>query len=313
MGKDKRSLAVETGKSTGGAPRRVWPAAAMLDAERADLVRRYVPLVGGQLKRFLAACCRRVSRQSWDDLFQEGCLGLIQAALRFDPVAGISFPTFAIPRIQSAISKSLAKMDEFPPVASEGTLRGAAAPACKTDVEDGQADWRSDERRREQIERAVGQAASAIDPRWNRKPGGGMIEPHSRLRELIVDRLLTGDADYRRSLSSIVRATGATYARVFGYATDLRLTARRILSADPALCVLLNVDRDADSPGEGAAEVRHDPSRPRRRRVSAEVKLAGKRLRQRRYLARRRACAASDPGVPTRKTRGKTRISRHCG
>ena len=42
-----------------------------------------------------------------EDLIQEGCVGLLDAARRFDPSRGIEFSTFAAPRIKGAISDAI--------------------------------------------------------------------------------------------------------------------------------------------------------------------------------------------------------------
>jgi RNA polymerase sigma factor (sigma-70 family) len=42
-----------------------------------------------------------------EDLFQEGCLGLIRAAVSFRPESGIAFAAYALPRIHNAVSTAL--------------------------------------------------------------------------------------------------------------------------------------------------------------------------------------------------------------
>ena len=41
-----------------------------------------------------------------DDLFQEGCIGLVDAARTFDPARGVPFKAYARKRIRWAISKA---------------------------------------------------------------------------------------------------------------------------------------------------------------------------------------------------------------
>lgn len=53
---------------------------------------------------------RRPRRErEWDDLFQEGCIGLMRAAARYDPRSGIPFAAFALSRIHTAVSQALAR------------------------------------------------------------------------------------------------------------------------------------------------------------------------------------------------------------
>ena len=46
-----------------------------------------------------------------DDLIQEGSLGLLRAAQKFDPSRNVQFSTFAYPRIQGAINDYLRRLD----------------------------------------------------------------------------------------------------------------------------------------------------------------------------------------------------------
>src|SRR5262245_62864839 len=49
-----------------------------------------------------------------DELVGAGALGLIQAADSFDPARGLSFSTYAVPRIRGAILDELRKQDHVP-------------------------------------------------------------------------------------------------------------------------------------------------------------------------------------------------------
>jgi len=49
-----------------------------------------------------------------DDLVSDGVLGLMDAIERFDPSRGLSFQTFAVPRIRGAIIDGLRSMDFVP-------------------------------------------------------------------------------------------------------------------------------------------------------------------------------------------------------
>ena len=48
-----------------------------------------------------------------DDLFSEGCVGLVKAVDRFDPSRGVQFASFAVPYIRGAIIDSFRKTDRL--------------------------------------------------------------------------------------------------------------------------------------------------------------------------------------------------------
>jgi RNA polymerase sigma factor for flagellar operon FliA len=73
-----------------------------------ELVQKYIPLV-----RSIAHQIRQRLHVNLeiDELVQEGQIGLMEAADRFDPNQGVSFKTFAYYRVRGAIYDSLRKMD----------------------------------------------------------------------------------------------------------------------------------------------------------------------------------------------------------
>jgi len=73
-----------------------------------QLLEKYLPLVRSiahQIQQRL-----RIHLES-DELVQEGQIGLMEAADRFDPKLGVSFKTFAYYRVKGAIYDGLRKMD----------------------------------------------------------------------------------------------------------------------------------------------------------------------------------------------------------
>jgi RNA polymerase sigma-B factor len=68
-------------------------------AARDQLVRRYLPFA-----RSLALRYRRGS-ESFDDLFQVACLGLVKAINRFEPRRGTSFESYAAPTILGELKR----------------------------------------------------------------------------------------------------------------------------------------------------------------------------------------------------------------
>jgi len=55
----------------------------------------------------------KTSVLSFDDLLQEGVIGLIKAVDRFDPYRGFQFSTYAIPWIKQAISRLIVKQEKI--------------------------------------------------------------------------------------------------------------------------------------------------------------------------------------------------------
>ncbi len=67
----------------------------------AQLVKEYQPLVWKIVKRRGRMC----PQIAWDDLFQEGCCGLLKAIRRFDPTRGSSLAWYAEICIQKAVTR----------------------------------------------------------------------------------------------------------------------------------------------------------------------------------------------------------------
>ena len=78
----------------------------LTEAQR-ELVRANVGLVAVHLKRHVTNLAVPQRDREYDDLFQEGCLGLMRSAARWDPASGIPFAAFALPRIHNAVSLAL--------------------------------------------------------------------------------------------------------------------------------------------------------------------------------------------------------------
>ena len=78
---------------------------------RNRLVLQYAPLVkyvAGRLRT------RMPDSVDQDDLVSDGVLGLMDAIERFEPARGLSFQTFAVPRIRGAIIDGMRSMDFVP-------------------------------------------------------------------------------------------------------------------------------------------------------------------------------------------------------
>lgn len=80
---------------------------AMLTDEQRRLVRENVGLVAVHLRRNVVNHRNPKWEGEWDELFQEGCLGLIRAASVYRAERGIPFAAFALPRIHNAVSRAI--------------------------------------------------------------------------------------------------------------------------------------------------------------------------------------------------------------
>ncbi len=88
-----------------------------------EMVRRNLPLVRCVLKRFSAW-----GRDS-EELYQQGCMGLVKAIQRFDLTAGVQFSTYAVPMILGELRRFLR---DDSPVHVARTDRERAVHARKT-------------------------------------------------------------------------------------------------------------------------------------------------------------------------------------
>ncbi len=71
------------------------------EAARKELILSYLPLVDVLAKRIA-----RITGANWEDLRQDGAIGLIKAVARFDPDKGVPFRAFARSYINGAIFDS---------------------------------------------------------------------------------------------------------------------------------------------------------------------------------------------------------------
>ncbi|MCP4593397.1 MAG: hypothetical protein GY842_21890 [bacterium] len=75
---------------------------AQMSPDQRERVAQHLGLVGMQVNRMLGSAGRALDPSYRDELFQEGCLGLIRAVQSYDPECGMAFSTYALPRIGSA-------------------------------------------------------------------------------------------------------------------------------------------------------------------------------------------------------------------
>lgn len=257
-----------------------------LSARQQRLVFENRGLVALHIKRFVPGLAEPRRDREWDDLFQEGCLGLIRAAETFDPRRGIPFAAYALPRIHGAVHKAL--HTRFATIAVP--LAKAHKPGTKGKNRKEEDDDRRDENPsassegewpapkltalgdRELIHSATSKCREADvgDAHDGETVGDRLREKYDRavrraasivaqgasirgdrgaLVEAIVEqRLLVPQAEYRTAMRRIARETGSSYARVSQCELRIRECVRTTLEGDPEFEVL---DRRARSDPNG--------------------------------------------------------------
>ena len=236
--------------STGGGKERRGP----IDESQCRLVRENMGLVAVHLRRHVANLSTPRRDREWDDLFQEGCLGLIEAARTFRKERGIPFAAYALPRIHNAVSKAL--QDKF------STLRVPAQRSRPRNQDASVGKPGNPERRPTLCSLSDEHAGRVADRRHGNLcgPGGDTIGDRLRqkyddavalarealskgastrgdrdklVRILAEERFLVPCEESRRALRQIARDTRSSYARVAQYERQLAEAVRRALEADP--------------------------------------------------------------------------------
>lgn len=228
-----------------------------LDEKQKALVQNNLGLIGVHLKRYVANLSQPRHDREREDLFQEGCIGLIQAARTFREESGIPFAAFALPRIHNAVSRALrtrfhlvrmappsrdprvdrsqttepeakafhpirhSLTDAIGYVAADRHQPDPPAPPDPSHETIGQ-------RVREKYERAVHTSRAAVGTR------ASIRGDRDRLVQLLADeRFLIPHEESKRPLRQIARDTKSSYARVSQCNTQLADTIRRTLDEDP--------------------------------------------------------------------------------
>ncbi len=252
--------------------------AAPLTDEQRGLVERNLGLVAVHLRRNVPNLMQPRREREWDDLFQEGTLGLIQAARKFNPDGEIPFAAFAFPRIHNAVSTALRRRFSLirgPSQSEAGDPDPAAAsraaraeprhvPTVSTLAVDpvdrhprlsrpdsaadgdtlGQRFWDKHVRTIRRVGEGLKRARGAKADR------GPLID------RIVEERTLVPEPEARTPLREIARQTGSSYARVAQTDKQVREGVRAALEGDPEFAVLSTLVRaDAEA---GAAVV--DPA-----------------------------------------------------
>lgn len=250
-----------------------------LSADRQKLVADNIGLVAVHLRRHVPG--GRLSRRDreYDDLFQEGCLGLIQAARTYDPDRGIPFASFALARIRQAVSRALddrfslvrlppartprkprtmKKRQETSPTMS--APRSAEMSGRPMRIRQRPVGPRIVELDAETATRAADPRQSPLDPstdelyarlRDRRRLASQRAVEHllatgrqgshqaMLLQRLRDERYLILREEYRTPLRQLAREMGVSVARATRLERRLNEQARALMRADPQVAVLL--------------------------------------------------------------------------
>jgi RNA polymerase sigma factor (sigma-70 family) len=221
-----------------------------LTERQKNLVEDNLGLVRIHLRRSVKGLERPRRDREWDDLFQEGCIGLARAAKQFDQDGDLPFAAFALRRIQSAVTVALRRRFEtvhIPEVervkqSAEGIsqqvvpLTGDPATLqsnrARNPFDAGTDDTIARRIRRkycDAVERAAAACKKAPTHRHDRP---------ELIDRLAKDRLNIPEPAERVTLRRIARETNSSYARVVHTEKRLKQRVRSTLSADQELAQL---------------------------------------------------------------------------
>ena len=228
-----------------------------LDARQALLVEDHLHLVRAHLRRHAPGGHPPKRDREADDLYQEGCLGLIQAARQYDPAGGIPFAAYALRRIHHAVSQALYERFStvrIPMRAQIQNRRRSDHGAVETPVvlnleEDPQtraSDPKTDPSGAETIATHIREkyvAAVQRAHRAARKKRGRRGDRGQLVDRLVENRLLVPDNDHKTPLRQIARETHSSYSRVAGCEKKLLKEVADALRNDPQYRRLANQAR----------------------------------------------------------------------
>ncbi len=237
-----------------------------LNKEQAQLVEEHLHLVRGHLRRHVS-CPRHPTRsRERDDLYQAGCLGLIEAARLYDGDGGITFSAFALRRIHHAVSRTAyegfstvkvpmrKQMEQHKQEAPAPPMAPPTAPvpvvhSLEHDPPTRAPDVRSDPsgdgtiaaRLRQKYISAVERARQVARVGRSRRGDRSLL-----VDRVVDDRLMIPDDEHKTALRQIARETDSSYARVADCEKRLVAEIARLLERDREFQRLRARARDSD-------------------------------------------------------------------
>lgn len=239
-----------------------------LTEDQRRLVDQNIGLVGVHLRRSMGNVTQPRRDREWEDLFQEGCLGLVKAAVRFKEERGIPFAAFAFPRIHNAVSRAL--QTKFatvyvPPARHSSSAEDSPGTGSQIAPHRPQVQSLTDELERSLFDRhheadeCAGESiGDRIRDKYDRAVHASVADvargpsrrgDRERLARVIAEErfLIPGD-ESRTALRKIARDTNSSYARVAQCDKKLAEAIRVRLRRDPEF---VELSRLAKSHPEG--------------------------------------------------------------
>lgn len=238
---------------------------AALTPDAQALAARHMGLVGVHLRTRLRLRPRhRSARREFDELFQIGCLALVQAAARYDPERHGPFPAYVLPRIRRAVHAALlagrslvraphragarqqasalhggAPGQRFwlthRPCRNSTTCASGNARTCGNASVDGQYDTIRHALRR-RFERAARQAGDDLANRVRRHKNAADI-----FARITAERILVSDPDERTPVRRLAADLGLTSGQVTEYEHRLLDITRNHLRDDTPAHLLVHL------------------------------------------------------------------------
>ena len=217
----------------------------VLTGDQRRLVETNMGLVTWHIRRTVKGIDKPSRDREWDDLFQEGCLGLARAAATYDRDSGVAFTTYAVRRIQTAVNRALhtAFATVRVPEGDRGELARKTVsmdldaftkPASARHRPDGADDNDTiGDRMRSKYDRAVNRARDSAKTQSGRRADRDRL-----IDRLIEGRLLVPSAEQREPLRQIARDMNSSYSRVATAEKHLINHVRTALEADAELSSL---------------------------------------------------------------------------
>jgi RNA polymerase sigma factor (sigma-70 family) len=225
-----------------------------LSSEQQKLVVDHIAMVGMHLRKRVPTPRQPTRDRDYDDLFQEGCIGLLRAAARFRPGRDGVFAAFALHRIRGAVHAAL--HEHFStirvPMSAQRVPGERAGPSHEpvqslagaklldesgpVGSADGQETIRHMLRRR--FERAVRLAVESTKMGPHATP-----QRNVAMTTIAAERLLISDESARTPLRRLADRTGISSGRACDYERRLLEHAREILARDAQTILLIQLAR----------------------------------------------------------------------
>jgi len=224
-----------------------------LTQDQKRLVEDNLGLVGVNLRRYSQPWSAPRRDREWDDLFQEGCLALMDAARSHQPQRGIPFAAYALPRIRAALGIAIERVftnirtplrrrgrrtagddegrdqtNRYPQQVPGDRELDSRPCAVRHDPATQYEGETVGDRVRSRFDRAVRKAVADVSALPDRR--GDL--PHL-IQQIVEYRLTMPDEESRCSLRGLAEKTQSTYGRVVECEQRLLARVRHHLGNDP--------------------------------------------------------------------------------